>query len=88
MKSLEALKYLKENKRRHWLDNDNSNECLDTIEKELKALKILKEKVKISVYRSRHTKTGYEMCIEDIDGKSVYAIITEKIYELLKEVLE
>ena len=33
---LEALKYLKENKRKHWLDNDNSNKCLDIIEKALK----------------------------------------------------
>ena len=35
-KELEALQYLKENKRRHWLDNDKSNECLDIIEKALK----------------------------------------------------
>lgn len=35
-KGLEALKYLKENKRKHWLDNDKSNECLNDIEKELK----------------------------------------------------
>lgn len=35
-KGLEALKYLKENKRRHWVDGDKSTECLDTIEKELK----------------------------------------------------
>ena len=32
---LEACKYLKENKRRHWLENDKSNECLGIIEKEL-----------------------------------------------------
>ena len=37
-KGLEALKYLKENKRRHWLENDKSNECLDIIETELKRL--------------------------------------------------
>ena len=36
-KGLEALKYLKENKRKHWLENDKSNECLDIIEEELKA---------------------------------------------------
>ena len=50
----------------------------ETIEKELKVLEIINKKFKISVYHSRHTKTGYEMCIEDIDGKSVYATITEK----------
>lgn len=32
---LEALKYLKENKRRHWLDDDKSDECLKIIEEEL-----------------------------------------------------
>ncbi len=31
-KELEALKYLKENKRKHWLDNDQSQKCLDIIE--------------------------------------------------------
>lgn len=35
-KELEALKYLKENKRKHWLENDKSNECLDLIETALK----------------------------------------------------
>ena len=41
---LDALKYLKENKRRHWLDNDKSNESLDIIEKTLKAVDIIRKK--------------------------------------------
>ena len=44
-KDLEALKYLKENKRRHWLEGDNSNECLDIIETALKNYAALKDKI-------------------------------------------
>ena len=40
---LEALTYLKENKRKHWLDNDKSSECLDIIEKEIKDCSALKK---------------------------------------------
>ena len=57
------------------------------MEKGLQALEIIKKKFKISVYYSRHTKTGYEMCIEDNDGKFVYNDITEEEYDLLKKVL-
>ena len=45
-KELEALKYLKENKRKHWLDDDKSNECLDIIETELKRLEYIEDKLK------------------------------------------
>ena len=41
-KELDALEYLKENKRKHWLEDDKSNECLDTIEKALKDFEYLK----------------------------------------------
>ena len=36
-KELEAVKYLKENKRRHWINGDRSQECLDSIETALQA---------------------------------------------------
>ena len=34
---LKAIKYLKENKRRHWINGDRSRECLDIIENALKS---------------------------------------------------
>lgn len=43
-KELEALKYLKENKRRHWLEGDRSGECLDIIESALKRLEEIDNK--------------------------------------------
>ena len=80
IKGLEALKYLKENKRKHWLDNDKSSECLNSIEKELKALEILK---------------AFDFDIEDyteelngsISVKFRRIILDKEEIDLLKEVL-
>lgn len=44
MTSLEAIKYLKENKRRHWLEGDLSKVSLESIENDLKVLELIKEK--------------------------------------------
>lgn len=46
-RELEAVEYLKENKRRHWLNNDKSQECLDIIETTLKDYENLKEENKL-----------------------------------------
>lgn len=86
-KGLEALKYLKENKRKHWLGNDNSAKCLDTIEKELKALEIikiiLKDFISFNIIELPHiNKVHYEIKIFD---ETIY--VSKEKYDLLKEVL-
>lgn len=45
----EAIRYLKENKRRHYLDGDRSDECLSVIEESFDILKILKSHLCITV---------------------------------------
>ena len=60
MKGLEALDYLKREKRRHWLDGDKSTECLDTIEKELKEGKKAKEER--DYYQTQYAKTHTAYC--------------------------
>ena len=45
----EAIKYLKENKRRHYLDGDRSDECLLVMEEAVDILKILKSHLCITV---------------------------------------
>lgn len=45
----EAIKYLKENKRRHYLDGDKSDECLSVIEQAGDILKTLKKHLSIVV---------------------------------------
>lgn len=45
----EAIKYLKENKRKHFLDDDKSDECLSVIEKAGDILKTLKKHLNIVV---------------------------------------
>ena len=45
----EAIKYLKENKRRHYLDGDKSDECLSVIEQADDILKTLKKHLSIVV---------------------------------------
>ena len=44
MKGLEALKELKENRRKHWLDGIPAEELLGIVEKELTALEIIRKK--------------------------------------------
>ena len=80
-KGLKALEYLKENRRKHWLDNDKSAESLETIEKHLKALEIIRAWLKYDYF-------VYFKLEEDsicIDGSSY---LPKEEYELLKEVLE
>ena len=84
-KGLEALKYLKENKRKHWLDGDNSNECLEIIEKELKALEIIKSKP-VSTNWFVFYK-DYDEYYLDCEYADTSKRLTEEEYDLLKEVL-
>ena len=88
MKGLEALKYLKEEKRRHWIDGDKSTECLDTIEKELKALEIIKNKTNsacncLMILKSRFDDLSYE----DYTKLFITELAKEE-YDLLKEILK
>ena len=46
MDEFEALKYLKENKRKHWLDDDKSDECLNIIEQKLLDFQSLQDGIK------------------------------------------
>ena len=48
-KELDAIKYLKENKRKHWLDDDKSNECLEIIETTLKRIDYLEGELGIDL---------------------------------------
>ena len=83
-KGLKALKYLKENKRKHWLGNDNSAKCLDTIEKELKALESIKEKPQATLWLIQH-------CDKEMEYEDMISLfkedITKEQFDLLKEVL-
>ena len=82
-KGLDALKYLKENKRRHWLDNDKSTESLDIIEKELKALEIIILKnVDIRHIKWVATLEGYNMDKDNSDK------LTREEYDLINEVFK
>lgn len=45
----EAITYLKENKRKHFLDDDKSDECLSVIEESGDILKTLKKHLSIVV---------------------------------------
>ena len=82
-KGLDALKYLKENKRRHWLDNDKSTESLDIIEKELKALEIIIEKnVEVKWLKIAATLEGYNMDKDNSDK------LTREEYDLINEVFK
>ena len=85
MNGLEALDYLKRNRRRHYLDGDRSIESLDAIEKELKALEILKNTC-IENWKIRISENYKEYIDEYINNCTEY--ITEEEYNLLKEVLK
>ena len=55
-------------------------ECYETIEKELKALEIIKDRCELKVYKN---KLG--QCF--LEGTNILFPISQKIYDLLKEVL-
>ena len=83
-KGLQALDYLKREKRRHWIDNDKSSECLDNIEKDLKALEIIKvKKVSVSVLLELDNFTEYNHYCDMVGGCQK---LTPEEYNLLKEV--
>ena len=87
IKGLESLKYLRENKRKHWLDSDKSDECLDVIEEELKALEIIKENFFTFIEfkeEKRGTKTYY---LIDFNRGDYKVYLSKEKWNLLKEVL-
>ena len=89
MTGLEALKEFKGNNntmlvgrvmgKQHYLD------CLQVMEKSLKALEIIKKK-KVNVYNEIMTCKNYAEYLE-CDGITLYKL-TQEEFELLKEVLE
>ena len=48
----------------------------------------IKNNFKISLYHSRHSIKGYEMCIEDNDKNAVYTELNEDEYILMKKVIK
>ena len=67
-KELEAVKYLKENKRRHWINGDRSQECLDSIETALKDLNTIKECISFNSFGdlvlTQYGKVHYDLLRE------------------------
>lgn len=80
-KELEALENIKHYDSRVGLHESD----YDIIEKALKVFDIFKS-FKVDFYHSRHRDTGYELCITDYDGDSIYKEITKEVYDLLSEV--
>ena len=82
-KGLDALKYLKEEKRRHWIDGDKSTESLDAIEKELKTLEIIKKQGYVGglICALKETKDYEEY------NRFYINQYTKEEYDLLREVL-
>ena len=66
-KELEALEYLIENKRKHWLDNDRSDECLTIIENALKENKTLKERIILNKASFNMAKQQYEKQLKALE---------------------
>jgi len=104
MTPLEDLNYLKENKRRHWLDGDKSNECLDNIENALKQLQDIqenycvceKEAIKkllaLEIIKKKNVSIywlkGCKDRAEYNDLADKQEQLTQEEYNLLKEVLK
>ena len=55
--------------------------------KEMHELNLIRTGFIIRVYKSKHTKTGYEMSIDDSDGNRVFKEITEEEYDMLEVLL-
>lgn len=73
MNGKEALKYLIENKIKHWLKFDNSNECLMIIADELEILDLLKKFIKSD------TNDLFEWCeqYDEVNNTNVSQLIKE-----------
>lgn len=86
---LEALTYLKENKRKHWLDGDKTDESLSVIEKELRALEIIKDKgVDATEIMIQNTLCAYNRFASCYPNNNYHRkALTQEEYDLLKEVL-
>ena len=86
MKGLEAFEEIKAVMSKLFGDVEKCNKSLDIIEKELKALEIIKEKrvnaIILFHYSNYKTPFKYNRCIMDHDRQ-----LTQKEYDLLKEVL-
>lgn len=81
-KGLEALKRIRQETCPATYMNDfDKNECCDIIEKELKALEILKPCCIVADYKCENPEDRYELAF----CKKI--CITEEEYNLLKEVL-
>ena len=79
-KELDALTYLKENKRRHWLDGDTSNECLKTIERGLNVLELFKNALRLN---TTQTEIGVT---RDVEGNAT--INYETTFDFIKNTLD
>lgn len=87
MTGLEALEYLKENKRKHWLDDDKSTECLDTIETELKRLEEIGNSHLVAIPRmSGKTSPAEEVIYLRIKLEDLEKIIheDEEIFDIIQ----
>ena len=80
-KELEALEYLKENKRKHWLDDDKSTECLDTIETALKQLEQIKNSHLVAIPR----QSGKSSLATEVMWYRHIAEEQEKVLQIIKE---
>ena len=87
-KGLEALKSLMNNVLRN--DDKLCNKCVSIIEKELKALEILKNKPHISfdLFDTLDTLEEINNYIKFMYGYKDTSILTKEEYDLLKEVLK
>ena len=73
-KGLRALGYLKENKRKHWLEGNKSDNCLKIVEKELKEYKALEKRYDELLYT-----------LNDINNERVDLLEVKKAVDLIKK---
>ena len=89
MTSLESIKYLKENKRRHWLEGDLSKGSLESIENDLKVLEILKEKqVDISLLMDSPNVGHYNRNYEHSRIIYLQRALTQEEFNQIKDWIE
>ena len=82
MKGLKALKDLYETMPFVFEESNSNMSCLETIEKELKALEIIKEKVSIDLLEELNDDEPYWLDIE------CSRAISKEEYDLLKEIMK
>ena len=88
MKWLKALNELKENKRKHWLDNDKSNKNLEIIEKALKVLEVVANKPYSSGDCLKNIMDEEDDLSYEEYKKKFVTNLNEKEYELLKGLIK